>query len=286
MKIKESIGVKIFKVFNYVLLSALALVCLYPFWHVLMASFSDSALLAKNIGLLLKPAGFSLEAYDIVLKENLLYTGFLNTMILLVVGIPLNMVMTCLGAYFFSRKNVYFKKPLFLMILLTMYVQGGTIPFYLTLQDLHLTGTLWGVIIPAALSTYNMIVLRTAFESIPDSLSEAARIDGAGHLTILFKIVLPLSKASFAVIAMYYGMNIWNSWFWASTILQKESQLPLQSVLRNLLIVDEASAELGVTVKETVKYATIIVSNIPVLFIYPFMQRYFTKGVMIGGVKE
>jgi len=286
MKIKESIGVKIFKVFNYVLLSALALVCLYPFWHVLMASFSDSALLAKNIGLLLKPAGFSLEAYDIVLKENLLYTGFLNTMILLVVGIPLNMVMTCLGAYFFSRKNVYFKKPLFLMILLTMYVQGGTIPFYLTLKDLHLTGTLWGVIIPAALSTYNMIVLRTAFESIPDSLSEAARIDGAGHLTILFKIVLPLSKASFAVIAMYYGMNIWNSWFWASTILQKESQLPLQSVLRNLLIVDEASAELGVTVKETVKYATIIVSNIPVLFIYPFMQKYFTKGVMIGGVKE
>lgn len=196
------------------------------------------------------------------------------------------MVMTCLGAYFFSRKNVYFKKPLFLMILLTMYVQGGTIPFYLTLKDLHLTGTLWGVIIPAALSTYNMIVLRTAFESIPDSLSEAARIDGAGHLTILFKIVLPLSKASFAVIAMYYGMNIWNSWFWASTILQKESQLPLQSVLRNLLIVDEASAELGVTVKETVKYATIIVSNIPVLFIYPFMQKYFTKGVMIGGVKE
>ena len=286
MKIKESISVKIFKVFNYILLSALALVCLYPFWHVLMASFSDSALLAKNIGLLLKPAGFSLEAYEIVLKEKLLYTGFLNTMILLVVGIPLNMVMTCLGAYFFSRKNVYFKKTLFLIILLTMYVQGGTIPFYLTLKDLHLTGTLWGVIIPAALSTYNMIVMRTAFESIPDSLSDAARIDGAGHLTILFKIVLPLSKATFAVIAMYYGMATWNSWFWASTILQKESQLPLQSVLRNLLIVDEASAELGVAVKETVKYATIIVSNIPVLFIYPFMQRYFTKGVMIGGVKE
>ena len=286
MKIKESISVKIFKVFNYILLSILALVCLYPFWHVLMASFSDSALLAKNIGLLLKPAGFSLEAYEIVLKEKLLYTGFLNTMILLVVGIPLNMVMTCLGAYFFSRKNVYFKKTLFLIILLTMYVQGGTIPFYLTLKDLHLTGTLWGVIIPAALSTYNMIVMRTAFESIPDSLSDAARIDGAGHLTILFKIVLPLSKATFAVIAMYYGMATWNSWFWASTILQKESQLPLQSVLRNLLIVDEASAELGVTVKETVKYATIIVSIIPVLFIYPFMQKYFTKGVMIGGVKE
>lgn len=286
MKIKESIGVKIFKVFNYILLSALALLCLYPFWHVVMASLSDSALLAKNIGLLLKPAGFSLEAYKIVLEEKTLYTGFLNTMILLVVGIPLNMVLTCLGAYFFSRKNVYFKKTLFLFILITMYVHGGTIPFYLTLKDLHLTGSLWGVIIPAALSTYNMIVMRTAFESIPDSLSEAARIDGAGHLTILFKIVLPLSKATFAVIAIYYGMSIWNSWFWASTILQKESQLPLQSVLRNLLIVDEASAAMGVTVKETVKYATITVSLIPVLFIYPFMQKYFTKGVMIGGVKE
>ena len=143
-----------------------------------------------------------------------------------------------------------------------------------------------GVILHSALSTYNMIVMRTAFESIPDSLSEAARIDGAGHLTILFKIVLPLSKASFAVVAMYYGMSIWNSWFWASTILQNESQLPLQSVLRNFLIEDAANAELGIAVKETVKYATIIISIIPVLFIYPFMQKYFTKGVMIGGVKE
>ena len=286
MSIKESFSVKLFQVFNYVLLSFLAVLCLYPFWYVLMASFSDNALLAKNIGLLLKPAGFSLEAYEIVLQEKALYTGFLNTVILLVVGIPLNMVLTCLGAYFFSRKNVYFKKPLFLFCLLTMYIQGGTIPFYLTLKDLHLTGTLLGVILHSALSTYNMIVMRTAFESIPDSLSEAARIDGAGHLTILFKIVLPLSKASFAVVAMYYGMSIWNSWFWASTILQNESQLPLQSVLRNFLIEDAANAELGIAVKETVKYATIIISIIPVLFIYPFMQKYFTKGVMIGGVKE
>ena len=286
MKVKEAVSVKVFRAGNTLLLSFLALLCLYPFWHVCMASFSDSALLARNLGLLLRPAGFSTEAYRIVLKEKTLYTGFFNTILLLVIGIPLNMLLTCMGAYFFSRKNVYFKKPLFLLCLLTMYLHGGTIPFYLTLKDLHLTGSLWGVILSAALSTYNMIVMKTAFEAIPDSLSDAARIDGAGHLTILFKIVLPLSRATFAVIAMYYGMSIWNSWFWASTILQDESSLPLQSVLRNFLIEDAGNEVLGVAVKETVKYATIMVSIIPVLFIYPFMQKYFAKGVLVGGVKE
>jgi len=286
MKVKESIYVKIFKVFNYTFLTLLALLCLYPFWYVLMASLSDATLLMKNVGVLLKPTGFSWEAYEIVLAEKNLYTGFANTFFLLLVGIPLNMIITCLGGYFFSRRNVYFRRPLMLFCMFTMYVSGGTIPFYLTLRDLNLAGTIWGLIIPFMLSTYNMIIIRTAFEAIPDSLTEAARIDGAGHLTILFKIVLPLSKATIAVIAMYYGMNIWNNWFWASITMRKESQLPLQAVLRNMLIEDTNSVETDIVTLMTVKYATIIVSIIPVLFIYPFMQKFFTKGVMIGGVKE
>ncbi len=286
MKVKESFSVKIFKVFNYIFVSFLALICLYPFWHVLMSSFSDGLLLMKNVGLLLKPVGFSVEAYKIVLADKSLYTGFGNTLILLMIGIPLNTIITCLGAYFFSRKNVYFKKPLMLFCMFTMYVHGGTIPFYLTLRDLHLTGTIWGVIIPFMLSTYNMIIVRTAFEGIPDSLTDAAKIDGAGHLTTLFKVVLPLSKATISVIAMYYGMSIWNSWFWPSTILREERQLPLQSVLRNMIIEDNSGGEAEILTLVTVKYATIIISIIPVLFIYPFMQKYFTKGVMIGGVKE
>lgn len=286
MKIKESIGVKIFKTFNYALISFFALICLYPFWYVVMASLSDGIKLMGQSGLMLLPAGFSLDAYKLVLENKAIYTGFFNTFLLLIVGVPVNVSMTALGAYFFSRRNVFFGKPLMLFCMFTMYFSGGTIPFYLTLKDLNLIGNRFGVIIAFAIATYNMIILRTAFEGIPNSLVEAARMDGAGHILTLFKVVLPLSKATLAVIAMYYGMNIWNAWFWSSTILRDESKLPLQVVLRNMIIEDTAGGDTEILTLVTVKYSTIVVSLIPVLFVYPFMQKYFTKGVLIGGVKE
>jgi putative aldouronate transport system permease protein len=178
-------------------------------------------------------------------------------------------------------------------ITFTMFFSGGMIPAYLNLRDLHLTNTLWGLIIPGAISTYNMIILRTSFQAIPDSLTEAAIIDGAGHIRILFAVVLPLSKAILAVMILYYGIGIWNAWFWASAILRRRELYPLQVILREILLQNSAlEMSTGVdagdqeSIAVTIRYATIIVATVPVLCIYPFLQKYFARGVMIGAVKE
>ena len=173
-----------------------------------------------------------------------------------------------------------------------MFISGGMIPFYQTLQDLNLLETHWGLIIPFAISTYNMIILRTSFEAIPVSLSEAARIDGAGHFTVLFKIILPLSKSILAVMALYYGVGTWNGWFWGSTILTDRTMYPLQVILREIIMSNDTSSMTGggggdvEAIAATIRYATIMVATLPILCVYPFLQRYFTKGVMVGAVKE
>ena len=165
--------------------------------------------------------------------------------------------------------------------------------FYLNLKDLHLTGTRWGLIILFMINTYNMIILRTSFESIPDSLVEAAQIDGAGHITILAQVVLPLSKAILAVMMLYYGVSIWNSWFWASAIIRNREMYPLQIILREILMQNDVSSMTAGTsamdtesIGMTIKYATIMVATVPILCVYPFLQKYFTKGTMVGAVKE
>lgn len=292
MNVKISTGEKIFQVFNYVLLSIVVLICLYPMWYVAMASFSDSSRLMSHSGLLLKPLGFSIHAYRKVFANPMILKGYSNTIFILAAGVIINVFMTSLGAYFLSRKGVMFKKPIMLMILFTMFFSGGMIPFYLNLRDLHLTNTRMGLIIPFMISTYNLIILRTSFESLPESLSEAAKIDGAGHITILFKIILPLSKAILAVMVLYYGVAIWNGWFWASTILRNRELYPLQVILREILISNDTTAMNGgaggdaEAIAMSIKYATIMVATVPILFIYPFLQKYFAKGVMVGSVKE
>lgn len=292
MKVKISRGERIFHVVNYIILTIVALICLYPMWFVAMASFSDSSQLIAHSGFLLKPLGFNLQAYLKVFENPMILKGYANTLFILVAGIGLDLVMTALAAYFFSRKGVMFKKPLMLFVLFTMFFSGGMIPFYLNLKDLHLINSRWGLIIPFMISTYNMIILRTSFESIPDSLTEAARIDGAGHITILFKIILPLSKAIMAVMVLYYGVSIWNAWFWASAILRDRELYPLQVILREILISNDLQAMNGgagadaEAIAQSIKYATIMVATVPILFVYPFLQKYFTKGVMIGAVKE
>lgn len=285
MNMKISKGEKRFRVFNYILLTLLALVCLYPFWHVAMASFSDGGALMKHKGILLKPETFSLEAYGIVLSDKLVYSGFLNTFFLLIVGVSLQLLMTSMGAYFFSRPGVRFSRHIQLFCIFTMYISGGTIPMYLTIKDFHMTESLWGVVIPFMINTYNMIILRSAFEAVPESLNDSARIDGAGHYTILFKIILPLTKASIAVIGMYYGMSVWNAWFWAGTLISDEKKYPLQLVLRNMVITDNHGSDIQPLVLEPMKNAIIMISVIPILLVYPFIQKYFAKGVMIGAVK-
>lgn len=287
MKIKVSLGEKIFRVFNYTLMILLSLICIYPFWHAVMASFSDNNELMKHYGFLIKPAGFSLAAYARILKDVDVWYGFKNTAILLGVGVPLSMVLSCIAAYFLSRKNVMLKKPLLALFMFTMYFSGGTIPYYLNLKDLDLLGNLWGLILPGAISTWNVLILKTSFESIPQDLCDAARIDGAGHIRTLLNVILPLSKASLAVIALYYGLGIWNAWFWASVIIRKPELQPLQLVLRNMIILASVNGggEMVQLSLETVKYSTMIVSIIPIMLIYPFIQKHFTKGVMVGAVK-
>lgn len=269
-------------------------VMFYPMWHVLCASFSDAKLLSSHTGVLLWPRGYSLTAYKLMMKNPMILKGYGNTLIILIGGLALNMVMTCLAAYVLSRRNVMFNRPITIFIVFTMYFNGGLIPTYLNIKELGMLDSLLAVIVPGAISTYNMIVLRTGFASVPESLEESAKIDGASSLRILWQIILPLSKATVAVICLYYAVAHWNSWFNAMLYLNEREKFPLQLILREILIQNDTSSMVTAMdagagdssfVSETVKYAVIIVSVVPILCVYPFIQKYFTKGVMVGAVK-
>ena len=290
--IKRTPAEKIFSVFNYIFMVAIMIVMVYPLWLVLVASFSDAVELSGHSGLLFKPLGFSTDAYRLMIKNPMILKGYGNTLFLVVVGLAVNMTLTCMGAYFLSRKNVLLNKPITIMIIFTMYFSGGMIPTYMTVMELGLKNNLLSLILPGAVNTFNLIILRTSFASVPDALEESARLDGASHWRIMLQIVLPLSKASLSVIALYYAVQHWNSWFNAMLYLDDRELFPLQLVLREILIQNDTSSmtqmvDVGDSsfIGETIKYAVIIVSVVPILCIYPFIQKYFEKGVMIGAVK-
>jgi len=294
MKIKTSKGELLFQFFDVLFMLALIVVMFYPMWHVLCASFSDARQLSSHSGLLLWPDGYSLTAYKLMLKNPMIGKGYINTLKILVCGLSLNMVMTSIAAYVLSRRNVLLNPIFNVFIIFTMYFSGGLIPTYLNIVELGMENTLAAVFVPGAISTYNMIVLRTGFASVPVSLEESAKLDGASHIRILTTIILPLCKASFAVIILYYAVAHWNSWFDAMLYLTDRTKYPLQLILREILISNDTSSMVTAVdvgagdssfVSETVKYAVIIVSTVPILCIYPFIQRYFEKGVMIGAVK-
>lgn len=292
--IKISIGERVFDIFNAVFMVFLCFVMLYPLWHVICASFSDGRQLSAHMGPLFVPEGFSLNAYKLMMKNPMILKGYANTFKILFVGIVVNMVLTSLAAYVLSRKNVMLNKPITLLIIFTMYFSGGMIPGYLNVTGFGLGNTIWAVILPGAVSTYNMIVLRTGFASVPQSLEEAAKIDGASNLRILWQIILPLSRATLAVICLYYAVGHWNSWFNAMLYFEDREKFPLQLILREILVnsgtsdmVGGGSVDVGDAsfVSDTVKYAVTVVAVVPILCVYPFLQRYFAKGVMIGAVK-
>ncbi|MHA7582460.1 carbohydrate ABC transporter permease [Paenibacillus vandeheii] len=283
---------RIFTILNYTFLILLVIVTLYPLLYVLFASLSDSAQLLANKGLLWKPVGFSLEAYKSVLANPGIATGFRNTLFILVFGVIVNLFMTALGAYVLSRKNVMWNKVFMFLIVFTMFFGGGLIPLYLVVKGVGLLDTLWSTILPFAISTFNLIIMRTSFMGIPDSLEESAKIDGANHFTILFRIIIPLSMPVIAVMILYYAVDKWNGWFYASVFIKSRELFPLQLVLREILIANStesmsagASAGDRFQIGETIKYATIMVATIPILCIYPFLQRFFVKGVMVGSLK-
>lgn len=291
MKVKRGLGEDIFNVFNIMFLSFLTMITIYPLWHVLMASISEGTKVMTHIGAIFYPLGFSLGAYKLVLHNPMVLRGYLNTGFVVIVGICLNILMTSLGAYFLSRKDVFWKNYIMMAIVFTMFFSGGLIPFYFTVKGLHLDNTLWALIIPGMISSFNLIIMRTAFQRIPDSLEESAKIDGASHLTILFKIIIPLAGPTIAVMVLWYGVGHWNAWFNAMIFLRKRELFPLQLILREILIqnsnteVQFGSGDNAASIAETIKYAVIIVGTLPILCVYPFLQKYFVKGVMIGAVK-
>lgn len=212
---KKTLGERLFDYANIIFLVLLSIVTLYPLFYIFIASVSDPAYVAQARGIMLIPKNFTLEAYNMVFKNPMLITSYLNTLFYVVVGTTLNIVLTSLGAYVLSRKNVLWKDFIMFMIVFTMFFEGGLIPLYLLVSELNMIDTRWALILPTAVSAFNLIIMRTAFQGIPDSLEESARIDGANDFTILFKIVLPLSLPVVAVMVLFYGGYHWNSWFHA-----------------------------------------------------------------------
>ena len=280
----------LFNVILYLLMIGLVLVTLYPMWYVIVLSFSNSTDIAKYTGLVLWPEQFTLGAYKMVFEHPLIVNSFKNSVLVLLGSLPLSLVMTVLCGYFMACTGMMFKKLVVALILFTMFFSGGLIPGLLNVKDLGLYDTLLALIIPGCLSVYNAIICKTAMEAIPDSLKESAYIDGANDFQVLFKIVLPLVKPTLAVLALYYGVARWNDWFTASVYITESDLLPIQNIIRAVLLVNDVSlSSAGFDnfdqYSEGLKYAAIVVSTVPVLCIYPFLQKYFTKGVMIGAVK-
>lgn len=287
-------GDRIFDSVNMTVLLALTLIFFYPMWHCLMASFSDPGKLLTDPRMLLIPNGFSLKGYQTVIGNSSIWIGYRNTLFYMFSGTAINMVLTVLGAYVLSRQHMMLKRALLFFVTLTMYISAGLIPTFLTIKHLGLYNTSWAIILPVGISTYNMIVMRTAFAHIPRALEESAMMDGANDLTILLRILLPVSKATVAVVVLFYVVMHWNSWFSAAIYLQDREKFPLQLYLREILIANSTAVNGEPSdpldglfyLEELVKYCTIIVATVPILLIYPLVQKYFVTGVMLGSLKE
>jgi putative aldouronate transport system permease protein len=287
----------LFDFFNYALLVILSILFVYPMIHVFMASFSDPLKLLAHIGPLLKPTGFSLEGYKVVLNNPNILMGYKNTLIYVIGGTAVNIFFTSMGAYVLSRRTLMCKKVLTVAIVFTMYFSGGLIPNFLLVRALKLYNTRWALIIPGAIATWNLIVMKTSFQQIPLSLEESAKIDGANDFIVLFRIIMPVAKATVAVMILFYSVGHWNAWFNAMIYLRNREYYPLQLLLREILlsnssgggnVIETALEDSGgvFLLDELIKYCTIVIATVPILFIYPFAQKYFMKGVMMGSLKE
>ena len=287
--IKESTGDKIFGIVNAVVLALIGLSMLYPFVYVLSASLSDSqAVITGKVVLL--PKGLNLNAYKKVLEDTSIWIAYANTLYYTVFGTVISMFISIIGAYPLSKKRLVGRRVFNLFIMFTMWFNAGTIPIYLNLKDLSLLNTRFAILVAFAVSVFNVILLRNFFEAVPDSLEESAAIDGANDIYMLFKIYLPLSAPALATIALFYAVSRWNGYFWAMVILKDDNKIPLQVLLKKL-VVDMTKTDMDMFDsaknygKETVSYATIVIAVVPIMLVYPYIQKYFVKGVMVGAVK-
>ena len=275
----------------YCMLILLTLITLYPFVYVFSMSVSDPyAVMRQEVWLL--PKGFTLDSYEKVFQNKDLWMNYGNTLWYTVVGTLINMVCLVIGAYPLSRKNLFLRRPIMKAITFTMFFSGGMIPTFMVINSLGLYNTRWAMVIPNAVSVWNLIIARTYFEGIPEELIESAKLDGANDLTILGRVVLPLSKSILAVLMLFSAVNHWNAYFNAVLYLPSPEIQPLQIYLQKLLInmsdISGGDNPLGISRSMQVvqmRYSTILVVTLPILCIYPFLQKYFVKGVMIGAIK-
>lgn len=278
---------KAFDIFIIALVGFIALIFILPLINVLASSFSSAdAIVSGEVGLF--PVDFTLDGYKMILKESKIWNGFKNSLIYTIIGTIIQVTCQMLCAYPLSRKDFKFRKILNVFLVLTMFVSGGMIPTYILITSLNLYDTIWAIILPGCISVFNIIVIRTYMQSsIPMELQEAAMIDGCGDVKIFTCVVLPLCRPIIAVMVLYAIVGYWNNYFNALMYVQSTDLLPLQNVLNGILVSNESSLGGGtdVNLAEQLKYVTIVVSSLPLLVIYPFFQKYFEKGVTIGGVK-
>ena len=284
-------GERLFTAIVYLFVIFVIFIVAYPLYFIIIASLSDSRLVASG-QVYLYPKGFTLAGYEAVFNDSRIWTGYRNTLFYASVGTFISMAVTIPAAFALSRKDFYLRKVFMTFFIITMFVRGGLIPTYINLKKFGMINSVWAILVPFCLSVYNMIIARTFFESsIPQELHDAARIDGCGMNQFFFQIVLPLSKAMLSVITLYYLVGKWNEYFNPLVYLNDASKQPLQVVLREILIRNQAfesglsGGDAAQQVADLIKYAVIIVSTAPLLIIYPFIQKYFEKGVMIGSVK-
>lgn len=293
--IKLSAKDKRFTIINYILLALFLLIELYPLWIVLVSSFSHPDEVASG-HVWLWPVKPSLLGYKAVFQYKLILSGFMNSTFLMVFGTFTSLVVTVLAAYPLARKDLPGKKVIMFLFTFTMFFGGGLIPFFMVVRDLNLMNSLWGLIIPGALNVWNIIVMKTYFQTnIPDELHDAAKMDGCSDFRFLVSIVLPLSKPILAVMALFFAVGFWNSYFNALLFIDVSEKFPLQLVLRDILVINQTDAtQIGQNIEglknrhaliEALKYSVIVVSTAPLLILYPFVQKHFVKGLLVGSIK-
>ncbi|MFB0846703.1 carbohydrate ABC transporter permease [Paenibacillus oleatilyticus] len=280
-----------FDAVNIVLLLGVAAATLYPFVYMAAVSVSKDIYVMKN-EVFLWPKGFNLNMYEVVFRDKQIWGAYGNTILYVTLGTAVSLVITSMGAYALSRKDMVFQRGFTLMIVFTMFFSGGMIPTFLVVRELGLVDTIWAMVLPGAVNTWNLIIMRTFFSGMPKELEESGRMDGLTDIGVFVRIVLPLSKAVFATIGLFYAVALWNNFYLPLLYLRQPDLFPLQVLLRNLILAGAVNSgevtSIGgdnLIVEDSLKFATIMVSTVPILLIYPFIQKYFVKGVMIGAVK-
>lgn len=277
----------------YFWLTVLALICVLPMWHVIMGAFSNYSDIYVNNSFLFVPIGkFSPEAWKYVFEQYPIGRGYLNTIFYTLASTLIGLLLSLLGGYVLSRKNFMFRVPLFIIILLPMFINAGIMPLYIVVYNLHMTNTVWAVILPTCCNAMNIFMVRAGMEGISDSYAEAAQLDGAGHLRILFSIIVPLVVPYISVVVMFAIIAQWNSWMYPKIFLSKQSEdlYPLALIVRNIILESESN-NIQTSLNEMEEYGpifnliTILISSVPLLITYPFIQGFFEKAVVIGGVK-